>query len=78
MVFNKNSFNSTQEAYKSYVGETYGAFEGVNLTGVGLDLMPELHRLLSGLFQCLVVFIYCLVQVRHLKGQRSGVKQHHG
>lgn len=60
------------------VWETYAAFEGVDLTRVGLDLMSELHGLLSGLFQCLVVFSHCLVQVRHLRTQRSLVKNHRG
>lgn len=54
--------------------ETYGALEGVDLTGVGLDLVSELHGLLSGLFQSLVVFTDCLVQVRHLRTHSSAVR----
>lgn len=46
---------------------TYGAFERVDLTGVSLDLVSELHCLLPGLLQGLVVLTHCLVQVRHLR-----------
>ena len=53
--------------------ETYVAFEGVDLAGVGLDLVSELHGLLTGLFQGLVVLTHCLVQVGHLDGRRSRV-----
>lgn len=52
---------------------TYGAFEGVDLAGVGLDLMSEIHGLLPGLLQGLVVLTHRLVQVRHLQGQISNV-----
>lgn len=45
------------------VCETYGAFKRVDLAGVGLDLVSELHGLLSGLLQCIIVLSYNLVQV---------------
>lgn len=56
------------------VRETYVAFERVDLAGVGLDLVSELHGLLPGLLQRLVVLTHCLVQVGHLETQRSKVR----
>lgn len=41
----------------------YGALEGIDLAGVGLDLVAELHSLLLGLSQCIVVLIHSLVQI---------------
>lgn len=46
---------------------THSSLEGVDLTGVGLDLVPVLHALLLGLTQCIIVLIHSLVQVRHLR-----------
>ena len=66
----------TARASNLYVCETYGAFERVDLAGVGLDLVSELHGLLPGLLQGLVVLTHRLVQVRHLEGQRSKVRNY--
>lgn len=41
----------------------YSALEGVNLTGVGLDLVAELHSFLLGLSQCIIVLVHSLVQI---------------
>lgn len=41
----------------------YGALQGVDLAGVGLDLVTELHSLLLGLSQCIVVLVHSLVQI---------------
>lgn len=54
---------------------TYGAFKRVDLTSVGLDLVSELHRLLSCLLQGLIVLTHCLVQVGHLV--KGGLKLVH-
>lgn len=50
---------------------THSALEGIDLTGVGLDLVSVLHHLLLGLAQCVIVLVCCLGQVRHLKAQRD-------
>lgn len=39
---------------------------GVNLAGVGLDLVAVLHHLLLGLAQSVIVLVGCLGQVGHL------------
>ena len=51
---------------------THGALEGVDLTGVGLDLVAVLHHLLLGLAQSVIVLVGCLGQVRHLRAEREG------
>lgn len=51
---------------------THSALEWVDLTGVGLDLVPVLHALLLGLTQWIVVLIHSLVQIGHLT--REGEK----
>lgn len=43
--------------------QTHSALEGIDLTGVGLDLVSELHALQLGLFESLVVLAHCLVKV---------------
>lgn len=48
------------------------ALEGINLAGVGLDLVPVLQHLLFGLPQCIVVFVGRLRQVRHLGTEHLG------
>lgn len=44
-------------------GGTHGALEGINLAGVGLNLVSVLHHLLLGLAQRIVVLIGRLGQV---------------
>ena len=51
---------------------THGALEGVDLAGVGLDLVAVLHHLLLGLAQRVIVLIGCLGQVGHLRAKREG------
>lgn len=46
---------------------THGAFERVDLAGVGLDLVSVLHGLWLGLAKGIVVLVHSLVQVRHLQ-----------
>lgn len=66
----------TKERKKGHSGDTHSALERVDLAGVGLDLVSELHGLLPGLLQGLVVLTHRLVQVRHLEGQRSKVRNY--
>lgn len=41
----------------------YGALEGIDLAGIGLDLVAELHSLLLGQSQCIIVLGHSLVQI---------------
>lgn len=52
-------------------GGTHGALEGIDLAGVGLDLVSVLHHLLLGLAQRIVVLIGCLGQVRNLRAEKG-------
>ena len=50
---------------------THSALEGIDLAGVGLDLVSVLHHLLLGLAQRVIVLVGCLGQVRHLRAERG-------
>lgn len=50
---------------------THSALEGIDLAGVGLDLVSVLHHLLLGLAQCVIILVGGLGQVRHLKAERG-------
>lgn len=50
---------------------THSALEGIDLAGVGLDLVSVLHHLLLGLAQCIIILVGGLGQVRHLKAERG-------